>query len=156
MAELLDLSKVVETDTIRLKSKKHTDGKPYDLINRSDLGIFEYHKLQAMQTQAATLTAAITKGPLDAKKKAALMKVLGGLVKLLIPTIEPATLATLTRPEREQIILTWLARHFDPAELGGTEGEAPRRPRTGAASSPGSRRSTAATQRRGSTSRRGS
>lgn len=155
MAELLDLSKVVEIDTVRLKSKKHPDGKPYDLINRADLGIFEYHKLQAMQTKAATLTAAISKGPLSAKQKAELMKTLGGLVKLLIPSIEPATLGTLTRPEREQIILTWLGRHFTQDELGGTEGEAQRRT-TGAGSSRASRRSTAATQKRGSTARRGS
>ena len=144
--EILDLSKITDHDTIRMP-----DGKQHELINRTDLGIFEYHKLTSMQAEATKLTAAAAKGPLTPPQARKLMKVLGDLVKLLVPTINSAMLGKLERPAREQIILVWLSRNFEPEELSG---EVPSR-RTTAASSPGSKRSTAATRKRGSTRRSG-
>jgi len=108
-----------------------------------------------MQAEANRLTVASQRGKLTAKQDKDLLNVLGDCVTLLIPSIEPAVLEVLERPAREQIVLTWLGRNFTGEELSGVPANPPKR-RTGAASSRASKRSTAATRKHGSTSRRGS
>jgi hypothetical protein len=144
--ELLDLSKVVERDTITLK-----DGKTYELVNPDDLGIYEYARITQLQEESRKLEATAKKGKLTPKNERELLRILGEFVKLLIPTIKPAGLGKLTQQDRERIILVWMGRHM----TGEEPGEAPSR-RSGASSSRGSKRSTAATRARGSRSRSGS
>jgi hypothetical protein len=145
--ELLDLSKVVERDTITLK-----DGKTYELVNPDDLGIYEYARITQLQEESCTLEATAKKGKLTPKNERELLRILGEFVKLLIPTIKPAGLGKLTQQDRERIILVWMGRHMTGEEPAG---EASSR-RSGAPSSRGSKRSTAATRARGSRSRSGS
>jgi hypothetical protein len=145
--ELLDLSKAAHHDTITLPG-----GAIRDVINNTDLGAYEFGLLNALQAEAATLDAAVRTTKVTPAKEKQLLHVLGELVKLLVPTITPAELKKLSRANREQIILVWIGHN-------SSEGDAADPPvtarRTGAASSRASRRSTAATRKRGSTSRSG-
>jgi hypothetical protein len=93
-------------------------------------------------------------GKVTPKQEAELLRVLGELVKMLVPTITPAELRKLTRANREQIILVWIATNTEGDAANPPPATAPPR-RTGAVSSRASRRSTAATRKRGSTSRTG-
>lgn len=145
--ELLDLSKVVERDTIRL-----SDGKPYELRNPDDFGITEYAQLAHLQEQSRLLESeATTAKKLSPKKERELLDLLGETIKLLIPTAKPVLVNKLSKAEMERIILAWMGRH-----MTGDEPGEPVSRRTGAPSSRGSKRSTAATRARGSRSRSGS
>jgi hypothetical protein len=147
MAKILDMSKVAERDTVEMPG-----GIEREILKNTDLGAYEFARLSALQREANQLQEKLAKGKETPAKKAAVMRVLGEMIKFLIPTITPAELKLLSRANREQIIFVWIGRNTAQRE-GGGEGNAPSR-RTGAASSRGSRRSTAATRKRGSTSRR--
>lgn len=145
MAELLDLSKAAHHDTITMPG-----GQIRDVINSTDLGAYEFGRLHALQLEAARIGETVRNGKLTPKNEKALMKVLGDLVKMLVPTVTPSELGQLTRANREQIILVWIAN-----QAGDNTANPPVTPtrRTGAGSSRASKRSTAATPKRGSTSR---
>jgi hypothetical protein len=151
--ELLNLAQAAAPrDTIRLPSKRNPDGKSYEILSPSDLGAYELERLRALSAEEDKLRASAPKALKPAQKRA-LRRVLGEAVKLLMPSLEPAVLELLSNEAREQILIAWMMKHYS-AGAAGTEGEARSR-RTTAASSRGSKRSTAATRKRGSTSRSG-
>lgn len=148
--ELLDLSTIVEKVTVRIRSKRHPAGKLYDLVSLDDLGVYEHQKVIQLHGQSVELLQS-TK-PLTEPQARTLSKGLGELVKMLLPGIEPAVIAELTNAKRSQIITAWALRN--QGETPSEEGKA-RPKRTTAASSRRSKGSTAATRKRGSTSRPG-
>jgi len=144
--EILDLSKAAHHDTIALPG-----GSSREVINQTDLGAYEFGRLAALQAETVRLDKAVRGGKVSAKQEAELLRVLGDTVKLLIPTITPAELRKLTRANREQIILVWIANNQPEGDAANPPNRAARR--TGAGSSRASRSSTAATRKHGSTSR---
>lgn len=148
--ELLDLSKVAHRDTMTMPS-----GVMREVINQTDLGTFELARLNALQAEAETHTAVLAEPKLSAvrekKAKKELLRVVGETVKLLIPTITTSELSKLSYQNREQIIIVWIGAH----STGDDENPQVPTPRTGVGSSPGSKRSTAATRKPGGTSRAG-
>lgn len=150
MTEILDLSKVAAPrPTVRLPQRKDPDGKAYPYAAPSDFGALEFQRVLELQSAAAKLGEVKRPTP---NQKRELSRLLGECVKLLVPTVEPATLKLLPPPAREQVILTWLGHFYADAPEPDAEGEARSR-RTTAASSRGSKRSTAASRKPGSTSR---
>lgn len=147
--ELLDLSDVTERDTITLPG-----GAVREVIRHSDLGIYEIAHLSQLQARVQDAEKNVRAGKMTAANEKQLLKLLGDTVKFLIPSITPAELAKLTRAHREQIVLVWIGRNSEQSATGGDEGNA-RRPRTGGGSSRVSKRSTGATRKAGSTTRRG-
>jgi hypothetical protein len=143
--ELLDLTNAAHHDTITLPG-----GTVREVINQTDLGAYEFGRLHALQAETTRLDAAVRGKKATAKQEAELLRVLGDTVKLLIPTVTPAELRKLTRANREQIILVWIANN----QVEGDAANPPNRKarRTGGRSSRASRSSTAATRKRGSTS----
>lgn len=153
MTQLLDLTKVVQHDTIRmLTSATDTIGKSFELINRAELGVYELYRIDELQQRITALQQAIGKrksGKPTAKQQQDLLDIYAEFIRMLIPAAPDSAIALLPRAAREQIVIAWLASNF---AAGAAEGEAASR-RTTVAKSRGSRRSTAATRRRGSTSR---
>lgn len=152
MTELLDLTTVVKRDTIRLRSKKHPAGKQYALINPEELGAFEHAQLtNGLETMQRL--GSITGRKLSAKETRELNKALGDMLKMLVIDLEPATLTETEDVQRARIISAWSQK-----AAGAAVGEAPPAARarrsTTARSSRGSKPSTAAARKTGSTSRR--
>jgi len=149
MTELLKLSTIVERQFVTIVTKKHPKGKAYDLVNLDDLGPFEHQTIVTLHGKAAELlqtTSALTEPQANTLRKA-----LGDIVKLLMPSIEPAVLASLSDAKRSQIVQVWAARNTAAeAEAGNARSR-----RTTGGSSRNSKGSTAASRKRGSTSRRG-
>jgi hypothetical protein len=153
--ELLDLSQIAAPrDTIRLPSKKDPAGHSYEIVNPNDLGILalqRFYQLQEEENRLRASAAARKSGELTPAQSRVLRKCLGDAIKILMPSLDDATLNALPTEARERIIIAWTAKHYS-AELGdeaSAEGEAPSR-RTGVASSRGSKKSTAATRSTGS------
>lgn len=151
MTELLELSTIVKPkDTVSIKSKLHPKGRSYDLVNLGDLGPIEYHTLLERNAVAESLGARTKR---TSKQEATLASVLGDILKILAPSIEPSVVAQLSIAQRSMIVATWAASKTAAASASA-EGKARRR-RTTAASSRRSKGSTAATRKPGSTPPRG-
>jgi hypothetical protein len=152
VTEILDLSKVgAPRDTVRLPQKGNPDGKAHDFASPSDFGLLELHRLMSFKEKADLLGSLKKRTP---KQEQELSRLLGEAVRLLVPSIDPDTLRMLGRPAREQVLLAWIGTYYAGDDEGDDPGEAASR-RTTAASSRGSKPSTAATPKRGSTSRAG-
>jgi hypothetical protein len=147
VTEILDLSTVVERDTVRIRTKKNKPGKLYDLVNLDELGPFEHQTIIAKHAKVAKFASLSRK--LTAAEKGQLNKALGDILKLLVLDLEPAVLAEMEDTQRARIVTTWALKH------GAAEGEEPAGPSTTGGSARASKRSTAATRKRGSTRRAG-
>jgi hypothetical protein len=154
VTELLNISTVVERDTVTIRSKKHPAGKAYDLVNIEELGAFEYEIIVSRHAKVGKLAHLTRK--MTAAEQREINKALADILKLLVIGLEPTVLTEMESAIRARIVTAWAVKH------GAAEGEAPagrpkRKPRkrTTAGSSRASRRSTAATRKSGSTSRRG-
>jgi hypothetical protein len=149
VTDILDLSKVAAPrPTVRLPHKNDPDGKAYPYAAPSDFGALELHRVVELQAASERLDA--VKRP-TLKTKSERTRLLGELVKLLVPTIEPHTLKLLPPAAREQIALTWFGHFYADKKGEQPKGEARSR-RTTAASSRGSKRSTAVRRSAGSAS----
>ena len=146
---LLSLSTIVSRETIELTSKRHPAGKRYELANLADLGPYEYATLVDRDSEARRLIA--SKKKLTKAQEARLEQLFDDVLRLLIPSLEPSVLRELTTQQKQMIVLAWAAK----VTGGAAEGNRASR-RTGGASSRGSKRSTAATQKRGGTRPAGS
>jgi hypothetical protein len=135
--EILNLSTVVERPTINVTSKKHKQGKLYELVNLADLGPFEHAAILQRQQELAPLRKL---KKLTEPQKRQVKKMLDDMVVLLCPTLEPMVLKELTDEQKEMIIVVWSA-HVT-VDTGAAEGNRQSR-RTTAARSRGSRSSTA-------------
>lgn len=126
MTEILNFVDVHKHDTVRLPmSLDDKVGKSFEIINRSELGVFELFKIDNLQQRSAALQAAIAKrkdGKPTKKQERDLHDVLAEFVQLLIPSAPAKVIETLPRPVREQIIIAWLSRFIDTS--GGGQGEA--------------------------------
>lgn len=153
MTELLDLATVVDRDTVRIRTKKNPDGTVYDLIERDELGPYELQLIYNRYEKWQRLLL-LSDRKLSPAEKREVSKALGDILKLLIPELESPTLAEMELVQRARIVAKWSEKYQDQ---GAAEGEAPTSPPpTTAGSSHGSRRSTGATPKRGSTPRSGS
>lgn len=147
MTQLLDIATVVERDTVNIRSTRHPAGKVYELVNLDELGVFEHETILARSAAASKYTQ-LRRKPTAADKRD-LMKALGDVLVLIVLGLEPSVLAEIEAPQRDKIIGAWAEKYS-----GEAAGEAPAALTTGG-SSPGSKRSTAASRKRGSTSQRG-
>ena len=148
--EILNLSTVVDRPTMSITSKKHPKGKSYELVTLADLGPYEFAIVFQRSQELQEITAAGKKPTPTQERQAARM--LDDTIKLICPSLEPAVLAELKPQQKQFIVFGWTAKMRE----GAAEGNPTRRRRTTAASSRGSKRSTAATRKPGSTRPAGS
>jgi hypothetical protein len=136
MGNVLDLSAVFDRDTVKMP-----DGTEYELRNQQEFGILDDHHLRTLIDKITSLNA-VAESEDDAVKAAALLQELAAMLVVDLSVDVPDWASV-------QIFQFWVAR---------AQGEAPADPpkprRTTAASSRGSKRSTAATRKPGSKSRR--
>lgn len=151
MNEILDLSTIVKRATVNITSKRHPKGKQYELVNLADLGPYEY---AVIVDRNGTVEKLKKLKKLTAAQTRQIARILDEMALLVCPTLEPAVLAELTKEQKEMLVLAW-SMHINSAE-GDAAADPPVSRRTTGASSRGSKRSTAATRKRGSTARRGS
>jgi hypothetical protein len=142
VTEVLDLASVFERDTVKMQ-----DGTTYELRNQQEFGVVDDHKLRALLKAVDEFKA----GDLDASEQdaEAASKMLRDLATMLIVDLKTEI------PDWACVAIFefWVSR-----AQGENPADPPKkpRPRTTAASSRGSKRSTAATRKPGSkTSRRG-
>ena len=153
MTELLSLSTIVKAkDTVMIESKLHPKGRSYDLIGLDDLGPFEYQKI--LDRTAAADKLGVIEKPTAAQARE-LGKALADILKIVAPSIEPSVVTRLNNSQRAMIVATWtVSLTTERTASGSGEGNARSRRTTGG-SSRNSKGSTAASRKRGSTSRRG-
>lgn len=148
--EILSLSTIVEKATVNIASKLHPRGKLYELVDLDDLGPIEHQKIVVKHAEAAQLLESPKE--LTEAESRKLGKLLGDVVKILLPSIETKVLNELSNAKRSTILRVWAARQQTASTASD---DTPRSRRTTAASSRRSKSSTAATRKRGSTPRRG-
>lgn len=146
---LLKLSTIVQHETIELASRKHPNGKLYELINLADLGPYEYAVTLNREAEVQQLLKLKKLTPAQENR---LEAILDETMRMLIPKLEPAVLRELTSQQKQMITIAWVSKFTGQTQ---EDPQKPRRKPTTAASSRGSKSSTAATQKRGSTSRHG-
>jgi hypothetical protein len=138
VTQVLDLAAVFERDTVKMP-----DGTQHELRNPQELGILEEHRLRLLLKKIEEFTAG-AKSEQDAEQASKLLR----------------ELATMLVVDLEAEIPDWACVAIFQFWVKRVEGEEkpanPRKPRTTAGSSRGSKRSTAATPKRGSTTRPGS
>lgn len=125
MKELLDLSTVVERDTIRITSKLHKDGKAYEVAHPDDFSIIQLEKIGQLQGVSQTLQTAASKRKLKPAEERQLQKSLKDTVALIVPGIEPTVLRVLTDTMCLRIVGVWQANA--PATKETDSGNAGRR-----------------------------
>jgi hypothetical protein len=149
MGETLDLSTIFDRDEV-----KRDNGTTVLIRKQVELSVMQDYELRHIIEEINKLDAKKTKTEADAEKGSALLHQLCALVVVDAPE-------DLEDWECAHIFGFWLAR-TSIDRVGGQEGDdgpPPARPRprsSGRGSSPGSKRSTAANRKRGSTSRRSS
>lgn len=147
--EIMNLSTIVTRKTINIASKKHKTGKVYELANLADLGPYEHAIIYQRNEELEKLAKAAK--PTQAQERQ-VKKMLDDTVSLIVRDLESAVLKELTSEQKQMVVFAWSAHLEAP---GAAEGKAPSRRTTGR-SSRDSKSSTAATRKRGSTSRAGS
>ena len=142
MTDVLDLTKVFARDSVKLP-----DGTSRELRNQQEFSILEWHKVVGLDKKARELQAAAAESEEAAQELSALQR---DLAAMLIVDLGDAELP-------DWACAAILAFWTDRIQAAGEEGN-PQRPRgrqTTASSSRGSKRSTAAPRKTGSTPRRG-
>lgn len=151
---ILSMSAIVDRETIELFSKKHPKGKLYELKSVWDLGPTEHATIIDRNNVCQELLQKTKRTPAQERM---LDKALGDVAAILVIGLEPAVLADLTISMRAAILFSWIAaNNKSTGEEGADPNPRSRSRRTGSGSSRGSKSSTAATRRAGSTVRRGS
>lgn len=148
--EILSLSTIAERQTVNIESKKFPAGKLYEFSNLADLGPFEYGIIVQRDAELAKLRS--QKKKLTPTQERLFQKILDDTVKLVVRDVEPFVLAALTPQQKELLVVTWSQLILQGAAEGNARTSSRR---TTGASSRGSKRSTAATRKRGSTPQRG-
>lgn len=119
MTEILDLSKAAEPrPTVRLPQKGNPDGKAYPLAAPSDFGVRDLQRLLGLKDEADRLEAIEKRTPAQERE---LTRRYGEAVKVLVPSIEPATLKALPRAAREQVLVGWIGHHLARPDKPGQD-----------------------------------
>lgn len=142
MAEALDLGALFERDTVKMK-----DGTTLELRNQQEFGVLDDFKLRSLIDRVQLLEQTAGQNEEDATKASELLKELAAMIVVACPPdIEDWACVAIFR--------FWTKRINDQAAADPSPKPRPRR--TTGGSSRGSKRSTGATPKRGSTTRRGS
>lgn len=146
-AEALDLSTIVERSTVRIRSKLHPDGKLYEILTQNDLSLYDTAVLEARGDVLSDLDLAVK--PTAAQARAH-TKALRDMTRMIVPSLEENVLAGLADLQMLSIFGVFSAAVGEGESGNALSGQ------TSAASSRASNGSTAASRKRGSTSRSGS
>lgn len=154
MSELLDISTVVDRDTVHIRTKKNPDGKSYALLNLEELGAYEHAIVSKCHQKARGLVGRTDRKTTPAEKRT-ITKALKDILALIVIDLEPHVLAELDQLQASRIVAAWAMKYASDDD-GAAEGEDSASLSTTAGSSHDSKHSTAATRGTGSTSRGGS
>jgi hypothetical protein len=168
---MLRLSTVIDRTPVEITIKDRNDKlivKTYELANQQDFGPYEYAVIVMRHGEMNEL---LRKKKRTKAQNLLLSQILDQLVQMIVlDTVSPrkktddpleilhidaATLAKLTHAQKSTLIVAWASELMNGSAPPPKATRRPSRP-TGAGSSRGSKNSTAATRRGGSTSRRGS
>lgn len=142
MTESLDLGALFERDTVKMK-----DGTTLELRNQQEFGVLDDFKLRSLIDRISTLEQTASVSEEDATKASELLSELAAMIVVDCPAaIEDWACVAIFR--------FWTKRLDEQAPALPPRKPRPRR--TTAGSSRGSKPSTAATRKRGSTTPRGS
>lgn len=142
MGETFDLASLFERDDV-----KRPDGSKLLIRHKQELSIMQRHQLDALISEINELDGKDGKTEQDAERGSVLLHDLAGIVVVDAPD-------DLEDWECASIFAFWLTRSFREAELPPSKPRAKRSAKP--SSSRGSKRSTAATRKSGSTPRRSS
>lgn len=154
MSELLDLSTVVDRDTVRIRTKKNPNGTVYELLNLDELGAFE-HAIISQRHKTTRGMLGRTDRKMTPAEKRTVTKALKDILAQIVIDLEPHVLKELDQTQASKIVAAWAMKYQDDDD-GAAEGKDSESLSTTAGSSRNSKTSTAATPRTGSTSRGGS
>jgi len=149
---LLDISTVVERDTVGISTKKQKTPKIYEVFNLDELGAFEHAQISRLHQKVRGMVGRTDRKQTPAEKRI-VTKALKDILALIVVDLDPHVLQEIDQTQAAKIVAAWAMKYADD---GAAEGEDSESPSTTAGSSPSSKSSTAATPRTGSTSRGGS
>lgn len=148
MTEVLELSTIVERRTVNIKSKQHPAGKLYEIRGSQELSVWDIAQVELLSTRMREVD--FTSKPTEARERA-FRKHLRDLVAIIVPSLEKPVVAAMSDTHLLAIFAVWGNERGADGGVGNASSV-----RTSGASSRGSNGSTAATPKRGSTTRSGS
>lgn len=118
---LLDISTVVDRDTVGISTKKQKTPKIYELLNMDELGAFEFAVIQKARDKTRTLLGRTDRKLTPAEKRTA-TKALKDILALIVVDLEPHVLAEIDQTQAAKIVAAWAMKYVeDDAE--SAEGE---------------------------------
>lgn len=121
MSELLDLSTVVDRDTVRIRTKKNPDGNVYELLNLEELGAFEHAVVSKCHQKASSLVGRADRKLTPAEQRT-VTKALKDILALIVKDLEPHVLAELDQTQASKIVAAWAMKYSD-GDAESAEGE---------------------------------
>ena len=118
---LLDISTVVDRDTVGISTKKHKEPKIYELLNMDELGAYEFAVISKARDKTRTLLGRTDRKLTPAEKRTA-TKALKDILALIVVDLEPHVLQEIDQTQAAKIVAAWAMKYVeDDAE--SAEGE---------------------------------
>ena len=118
---LLDISTVVDRDTVGISTKKNPTPKIYELLNLDELGAYEYAVISKAREKTRALLGRTDRKLTPAEKRTA-TKALKDILSLIVKDLDPHVLAEIDQTQAAKIVAAWAMKYVeDDAE--SAEGE---------------------------------
>lgn len=119
---LLDISTVVDRDTVGISTKKHPTPKVYELFNLDELGAYEFAVISKAREKTRDLLGRTDRKMTPAEKRIA-TKALKDILALIVKDLEPHVLAELDQTQAAKIVAAWAMKFVADDDAESAEGE---------------------------------
>lgn len=120
---LLDISTVVDRDTIGISTKKNPTPKIYEVVNMEELGAFEHARIRQLHKKVQDMKVSRTDRKMTPAEKRTVTKALKDMLALIVIDLEPAVLTEIDQTQAAQIVAAWAMKYVeDDAESAEGEG----------------------------------
>ena len=117
---LLDVSTVVDRDTVGISTKKNQTPKIYEILDLEELGMFEHARISQLHQKTRGMVGR-TDRQMTAAEKRIVTKALKDILALIVIDLEPHVLKEIDQTQAAKIVTAWAMKHQTPD--GAAEGD---------------------------------
>lgn len=118
---LLDISTVVDRDTVGISTKKHPEPKVYEILNLDELGAYEHAMISKLHQKTRGLVGRTDRKMTPAESRI-VTKALKDILALIVVNLEPHVLKEIDQTQAAKIVAAWAMTHVEDG-AGAAEGE---------------------------------
>ena len=109
---LLDISTVVDRDTVGISTKKHPEPKIYEVLGLDELGAFEHARISKLHRKTSGLVARTDRKMTPAESRI-VTKALKDILALIIVGLEPHVLQEIDQTQAAKIVAAWAMKYVE-------------------------------------------